>query len=422
MAYQNYNLGQMLMNAGVTLAAIKQQKEQQENQNLANAINMMAGISKMPESMRGNQQVLEGLDNTIQKLSGGKLSLPKMNENSLAAIMQERSASNPTVEGSMTPIGAAQPLPKYAPIQSPMTPVYSMVGGKLTKTGELPQGAQIAKTDSPPQMKPFQTREIKVGDKILTQEYNPQTQRFENIASGPRFNEDAFVVGQTPDGKPYMIKTKGGTLGQTLSGIPQFEKDTSKKIEQGIMDNSETLKDLYTIEKKFNPDYAKYEGTIKGGWLGLKDKMGMELSDQEKEYLGGFTQYRAEAGQALANKLRAMSGTAVTEPEMKRQYTYMINPGTGIFDGDSPTQVKAKITRMREFTEKALARLAYFRMNGLSIKGSEDLQKAINSTGLSIDKVNPKDIMTKRALQLRQMGMSPEDATKTISNEFGIPQ
>lgn len=50
-------------------------------------------------------------------------------------------------------------------------------------------GTDIEALLAPP--KPPETREVKVGDRIVTQQFNPQTGQFENIADAERFNPNA---------------------------------------------------------------------------------------------------------------------------------------------------------------------------------------------------------------------------------------
>ena len=122
---------------------------------------------------------------------------------------------------------------------------------------------------------------------------------------------------------------------------------------------------MENITNRYKPSYQQI-GTRAGmSWDAMRDKINPEsLSSLEQQELSDYTAYRAESGQLFSNVLKELSGVAVNPTEFKRAEAYLPNPGTGIFDGDSPTQLFSKVERLRDFTDKALAKYSYIKSNG----------------------------------------------------------
>jgi len=214
-------------------------------------------------------------------------------------------------------------------------------------------------------LKPFKVQE---GGNEVWYQRNPQNlNQTLKVGQGPKWdpNKQQMSLETMPDGTTRLVMGSGAAKGGVQTGV---QPGTQKDIEQHLLSASQDLSQLQGIRARFNPEYQTFQGQWQGGWLKLKDKAGYQLDPKEQEYLNKFTSYRAESGQMLADVLKRMSGTAVTEPEMKRQEVYLIKAGTGLFDGDSPEQVKAKLDRFEQFQRRAVARLNYVRKSGMSIQ------------------------------------------------------
>lgn len=233
-------------------------------------------------------------------------------------------------------------------------------------------------------------------------EWKPRSQ-----AAGMAAPDEAMIV-YGPDGKP--IVQKGG-----VTTIGQLSKPTVTEIEKDLKAATEQLQQVKNIGAKYKPEFQNIWTKIGMEGSALKDKLGMQVAPETAEALGEFTSYRAEAAQYFADRLKAMSGAAVTEPEMKRQEAYLPNPGTGLLDGDSPKQLEAKLRRMDEFMTKATARLNYIRKNGIELKDAPPLDKMksiIDQRGAALDaelKATIPDAAQRRAT-VRQK----------LSAEFGL--
>lgn len=181
---------------------------------------------------------------------------------------------------------------------------------------------------------------------------------------------------------PSMRPLPGG--GMSFGDPDALGKDAKEKTEAGMVSDSDTLTQLSAINSRFRPEYQTFKFRGLQEWSAFKEKISPDsVSPQDRSRLAEFSQYKSEAAQFFSNTLKALSGAAVTEPEMKRATAWIPNPGTGIFDGDSPTQVKANIDRLTEFTRNAIAKKAYIRERGLKVDGVDvdQMPKIMNDYG-----------------------------------------
>jgi hypothetical protein len=214
-----------------------------------------------------------------------------------------------------------------------------------------------------------------------------------------------------PDGKPLFMRGGSQAIQAMQSGLTKAGQD---KVQDQLIDMTAQMSQVNRIKGSFKPEFQQI-GTRAGlSWDAIRDKAGMNLNAQERQGVAEFAKYKAEAGQYFADRLKAMSGAAVTEQEMKRQEAYLPNPGSGVFDGDSPTQFAAKVERMQDFMQKATARLHYVSKKGMNISQVplEDMPKVIRERGNELAK------------SLEGKGLSEEakrDAVRRqLATEFGL--
>jgi hypothetical protein len=204
-------------------------------------------------------------------------------------------------------------------------------------------------------------------------------------AVGKAAPEEASIV-FGPDGKP--IYARGGA--QSVKGLASGLTNSSQgEVEKQLVDMTAQNVQVNRIAAQFRPEFQQI-GTRAGlAWSAFKDKSNlMRLGSDERQALADFTKYRAEAGQYFADRLKAMSGGAVTPQEGERQEVYLPKPGTGVFDGDSPTEFQAKTKRMQEFMTNATARLHYVSKKGLGIRDVplDEMPKIIRERGNELAK------------------------------------
>ena len=230
----------------------------------------------------------------------------------------------------------------------------------------------------------------------------------------PKTGKREYTSPQT--GMEISFDSEGNPVIRTgvTGGGGGLTKSVRTDVQKKIISAGDTLAHLSSIRQRFRPEFQQVGtrwDTLKSSW---KSKLGFDITPDERQLLTDFTAYRADAGQLFALTLKDLSGVAVNPTEFKRAENWLPNPGTGIFDGDSPDELLAKVDRFDEFTRRALLKRHY-----------------INKRGLTINDVDVDDmpgIIRKRGDQLeaqyREQGLQGQpliDAVKaSLADEFGI--
>jgi hypothetical protein len=180
-----------------------------------------------------------------------------------------------------------------------------------------------------------------------------------------------------------------------------LSKPTKSKLEETILSSGDALTRLNTIQSSYKPEYLgiKFRGAQE--WSTLKDKFGT-LKPEEKAQLTSFSKYRQNATQNLNQTIKDLTGSAMGVQEAERIISTLPNAGTGIFDGDSPTQFESKLNNAVEQTKYAIARKNYSLNKGLKWENTplSQMPNVINQRGAQIaqqyklDPNKPADLKT----------------------------
>lgn len=206
------------------------------------------------------------------------------------------------------------------------------------------------------------------------------------------------------------ITTADGTTIQT--GVPAgaMHRSTQKTVEGNILEADETLARLKGIGETFEEEYLTTRGRAKALFASGKDRLGIDLSEEDEAYLREFSQFKASAIANVNRTIQDLTGAAMGVQEAKRIISELPNPGSGLLDGDSPTQFKAKYDRVVRDVERARARAIYARNRGIGFE--------------TIPLGNMDSIMAERAKNLKEEvrqenpSASPSDITKEAKRRF----
>lgn len=185
-----------------------------------------------------------------------------------------------------------------------------------------------------------------------------------------------------------------------------LSKTTAGQVEQGALSNADAITRLNNIQYSYKPEYQNIKYRANQAWKTLVDK-GIGLPEQEKRQLAQYSQYKQNSLQNLNQTIKDITGAAMGVQEAERIIASLPNAGTGIFDGDSPTEFEAKLNNAVKQTKYALARKNYALKNGLKWENTslDSMPKIIQNRGKEIEKqynLDPKDPATKQTV-LRQL-------------------
>jgi hypothetical protein len=140
---------------------------------------------------------------------------------------------------------------------------------------------------------------------------------------------------------------------------------TQGNIEQRQTDLESLQNRLQGIEQIYKPERQTYQDKTYFQYLRQKNKLGMELAPEERQYLVETTQMKRRAYENLNLYIQEITGAQMSQEEAKRLRRVMPDPGDGIFDGDSPLQFEANLNDAMSRVRASLKRYRDLRERGL---------------------------------------------------------
>jgi len=211
-------------------------------------------------------------------------------------------------------------------------------------------------------------------------------------------------------------KGDAGKLLMDAANSDKLDKTAKGEVEKDMVGLVGTIGRLESIEKKFDPKFLEIPNRAGMAWGALVDKFGA-LPDDQKADLTRYTKFRQVAVQNAALYVKYLSGVAVSEQEFARISKTLPNAGTGIADGDSPTEFQAKMKESVSQAKMAYARAHYLTQKGFKGKPWE--------AGIAIDDV--RDLVEQRGAQIERElrgRVLPERMNSVVrqklKQEFGI--
>jgi hypothetical protein len=191
-----------------------------------------------------------------------------------------------------------------------------------------------------------------------------------------------------------------------------LSKPTKSKLEEETLAAGNAITRLNSIQASYRPEYQTFKFKGAQEWSALKDKFG-NLKPEEKTQLANYSKYKQNTTQNLNLTIKELTGTAMGVQEADRITSTLPNAGTGIFDGDSPTQFQSKLDNGVGQVKYAIARKNYSINKGLKWENTplDKMPNIINDRGAQIAKqynLDPK---------------KPADLTtinRQLAAEFGI--
>ena len=168
----------------------------------------------------------------------------------------------------------------------------------------------------------------------------------------------------SPDG---TVQIGGGSSGN-------LQKSTRTQLEKDALNSIDVMAQVKEMKSNFKPEFQRIGHRYDMYMSNLGDKFKdvpfiknfvKDIDPEERVILEDFARHRADNLKLFTKTLSDLSGAAVTASEAKRAEGWFPKVGTGIFDGDSPTEYSAKMRNFEQFTRNALIRQQYALENGL---------------------------------------------------------
>lgn len=250
---------------------------------------------------------------------------------------------------------------------------------------------------------------VKASDAVGQQAYEKPDETLVEIADPTSPTGTRYVPRGQAAGQP------GKSIQATTGQVP---KATQGKIGEKQFVATEGLARLKEVQAAFDPKFLQLGTRLQMAGKDLKDFVGMNLDPADKQELTDYSVFRRRSIDNVNRLLNELSGAAVSPQEAERLKASQPNAGSGIFDGDAPTNFKAKMDDTIKQSRNAILRYSYALSNGMNpLKtGVElaDVPKLVEKRGGEIEKEIKTAMPTATADQIRM------EVKARLAKEFGM--
>jgi hypothetical protein len=201
--------------------------------------------------------------------------------------------------------------------------------------------------------------------------------------------------------KSYKKSGAGGDIINYPAGAVPVGKEAQNAIDKAALSTGERLSRLNRIETSYDPKFLETKFRSVQDYRAIGEKLGLtKLTPEQKQQLTNYTQFSQDSIRELNQYIVDITGAAMgTGEEADRIKKGMPNVGSGLLDGDSPTQFAAKLSNTLRDLRTMEARLQYIKANGLKIvdvpldRMPEIMRQREQAliTSLGLDVKNPQD-------------------------------
>jgi GH24 family phage-related lysozyme (muramidase) len=311
---------------------------------------------------------------------------------------QAQSAQPPAITPNALPGTAPSPVPGV--VLQPAVAGDGVMPGGVTKTQGVAPTPQVRPTAQPEQ------------DMVTT-------------PWGRMSREKARIYG----GRALLIPGKeevGKVLLEAAGKGPALGKEARNDVDKKEINTTEYLSRLNSVKESFDPSFQQIETKLGMKWVEWMDsfKSGKKLvSPEQKAAFEKFSVYKARGLNNVNNYIKEITGAAMTDNEAKRIRAALPDPGEGIFDGDSPSALAAKLDDAMRSARMAVARYRYLRNSGFTGDVTEEVSKQYPLEDIPRI-MKEKEAALRKAAQERSPGANPDairDQVKIeLAREFGL--
>jgi hypothetical protein len=265
-----------------------------------------------------------------------------------------------------------------------------------------------------------------IADRNYALEQNP---------NDPNLQDYDLAIKKATAAKGMSIKTNpDGTFELVqgdLSAAPQQGRPLSKpavtEAEKQLFTIDTSLNRLEGIIQNFKPEFQQLASRWANWMTATKEKLGRNISMKDKKNLTQFSRYRKQAVAFMNEEIKRITGAQMSEKEANRLMKGLPNPGTGLFDGDSPTEFISALKVVYQDLLMSKARYNWYLNNGYSEAQYKGLLKQDKQMGLNdiYDKVNQRAAQIEKELRERapegvDMPDFKNEVKQILKAEFGI--
>jgi hypothetical protein len=189
-----------------------------------------------------------------------------------------------------------------------------------------------------------------------------------------------------PTGMKFVSDGQGGfvlaTGGQSADAA-DLTTSTKTGLEKAEINVRNMLSRIDNIDAAYDPEFLEFGSRAESFWLGLKEKAGFGLTEEEKKFQERYTVFATRTIDNINMRLNELSGAAVSPAEAERLRASLPDA-----ESDSPTQFMAKVKDIKKRLKLEAMKLSYARQRGLNALTDinlEDFEAIVQQRGRQIE-------------------------------------
>lgn len=179
--------------------------------------------------------------------------------------------------------------------------------------------------------------------------------------------DGTFEEVRAPRWNPNPSPAATVNVQNVMPGHSEPTNATTSDAQKKILDANGAIQRLAEIREMYRPEFQQIVTQISQRGLAWSEKLGNELSPENKAQLNDYTEYRASAYDHMSTILNQLSGAAISPQEAERLLKSLPDPGGMPGTGDSPTEFEAKLRRAEGTVKLSLIRYSYALSAGVPI-------------------------------------------------------
>ena len=213
---------------------------------------------------------------------------------------------------------------------------------------------------------------------------------------------------QPPGGgaaRPFSEGEFVTTIGDSSEGV-NLTKKSRGNLEKSSVETRAILDNLSSELSRFDKDFLTFGGQVKFEALRVAEKLGTELSQENKDFQSKFAQFKSITTTTLSEELHRLSGAAASDQEVKNR----LLPAMPNAD-DSPSEYLAKVGVVRERLQVVSLRAEMALAKGIKAATDIPWQTVVNQ-------IEDGSLPNERMNALIEQGLSEQEAFAKVESEF----
>lgn len=192
-------------------------------------------------------------------------------------------------------------------------------------------------------------------------------------------------------------------------------------VDKKLINIGEGLARLERMEGQFDPKFLQIAPRLSSLISQGKEKLGVKLSPEDEKELTAFSKFKTAASDNLNKHIKEATGAQMSESEVGRLKQAVPVPGTGLFDGDSPTVYKAKLSETIATLKAAQRRMLFLKKNGFEGRPSEAIADKFPLDDFRVSPEKEEDAVMQEARAAVKQGADIDAVNKRL-REMGKPE